>query len=84
MPDGLEICLAYEKTGRLYATAWLAPAGVSTHGPLGSLEFYLSACRETDYEWWLPTRAEVEARAVQFRERQQAARVRGLDPVHTF
>ena len=84
MPDGLEICLAYEKTGRLYATAWLAPAGTSTHGPLGSFEFYLSACRETDYEWWLPTRAEVEARAVQFRERQQAARVRGLDPVHTF
>jgi hypothetical protein len=44
----------------------------------------MSAAREPDYEWWLPTLAEVEARAAQFRERQQAARVRGLDPVHTF
>jgi hypothetical protein len=84
MPDDLERCLGFEKTGRLYATAWLAPAGISTHGPLGSLEFYLSACRETDYEWWLPTHAEVEARAAQFRERQQAARVRGLNPAQVF
>jgi hypothetical protein len=77
------MCLAYEKTGRLYTT-WLGPTGVSTHGPLGSPQFYMSAAREPDYEWWCPARAEVEARAVQFRERQQAARVRGLDPVHTF
>jgi hypothetical protein len=83
MPDGLEICLGFEKTGRLYGT-WLAPTGTSAHGSPGTLGFYLSVCREPDYELWCPTLAEVEARAAQFRERQQAARVRGLDPVHTF
>jgi hypothetical protein len=60
--DGLDICLAYERTGRLYRTAWLAPITSTTHGDIGSFPFYLSACRETSYEWRLPSAAEQAAR----------------------
>jgi hypothetical protein len=84
MPDDLERCLMYEKSARLYATAWLAPSGISTHGPLGTFEFYISAARETGYEWWLPSTAELDARAAQVREKMQANRVRGLDRAQVF
>jgi hypothetical protein len=77
--DGLELCLMFEKTGRLYRNAWLAPADTSIHGPLGSFEFYLSACRE-DYEWWVPSAAELAAHATSIREQMHVARVRGADP----
>jgi len=84
MPDGLEVCLAYERTGRLYSTAWLAPITSTTHGDIGTFSFYLSACRESGYEWWCPSAAELEARATQLREQMHASRVRGLDPAHVF
>jgi hypothetical protein len=83
MPDDLERCLAFERSGKLYATAWLAPSGISTHGSLGSLEFYLSACREP-YEWWLPTAAELDARATEAREVMHVNRLQGLPPAHVF
>lgn len=82
--DGLDICLSFEKTGRLYTGGWLAPSGTSIHGLLGSFEFYLSACREPDYEWWLPSAAELRARAAQLREQMHVNRVRGLDPARVF
>ena len=81
--DGLELCLTFEKTGRLYRNAWMAPTGTTIHGPLGSFEFYLAACRE-DYEWWLPSAAELDAHATRMREQMHANRVRGLDPAHVF
>jgi hypothetical protein len=73
--DGLSFCSAWERTGRLAGT-WLAPAGVTTHGPPGSLEFYLSAARVPDYELWLPTAAEQAARLAELRADRQAQRAR--------
>ena len=76
--DSLELCLMFEQTGGLYQT-WMAPAGISSHGPIGTLEFYLSAGREPDYTWWAPTAAELAARAGQLRQQMHADRVAGQD-----
>jgi len=84
MPDDLEITLAYERTGRLYREAWMAPISATTYGPLGSFQFWLGAAREPDWEFWLPSAAELQARAAQVREKMHTARVRGLDPAHVF
>jgi hypothetical protein len=82
--DSLEACLMYERTGRLYR-AWLGPSGTSIHGDPGSFAFWVSACREPSFEWWLPSAAELRARAAQLREQMHANRVRGgLDPAHVF
>ena len=72
--DGLSACSAWEQTGRLAGT-WLAPAGVTTHGPLGSLEFWLDAAREDGYRFWLPTAAEQEVRLAELRADRQARRL---------
>jgi hypothetical protein len=82
--DSLELCLGYERTGQLYRRAWLAPSSTTVYGPLGSLDFWLSACREPGYEFWLPSAAELRAHANRMREQMHAARVRGLDPQHVF
>jgi hypothetical protein len=71
--DGLSFCSGWEQTGKLAGT-WLAPAGVTTHGALGSLEFWLSATREESYEFWLPTAAAQSARIAELRAARQAQR----------
>jgi hypothetical protein len=72
--DGLSLCSGWEQTGKLAAT-WLAPAGVTEHGPIGTLEFYLSAARDPDLRWWLPTAAEQRARIGELRGARQAQRL---------
>jgi hypothetical protein len=73
--DGLSACSGWEQTGRL-AETWMAPAGVTAHGPLGSLEFYLSAARVDGYQLWLPTAAEQAARIAELRADRRAQRAR--------
>jgi hypothetical protein len=80
LDDGIAFCTAYERSGKL-ATVWLAPSGVTTHGPLGSLEFWLDAAREAAYEWWLPLSAEQSARIDELRMQRQAERASELPPV---
>ena len=72
VPDNLEQCLAYEKTGRLYRHYWLPRAATATLGDLGSLTFWLTAAREDGLEFWLPTSAQLAQRAAEVREQQQA------------
>jgi hypothetical protein len=76
LPDGLERCLMFEKSGRLYRDGWLARTGDTRHGALGTFPFYLAYCREIpDDQWWLPTTAGVQQRAEEIRRerREQAA-----------
>jgi hypothetical protein len=73
--DGLSFCSGWEQTGKL-AGAWLAPSGTTTHGPLGTLEFWLSAAREADYRFWLPTTAELTARIAELHTTRHAQRAR--------
>ena len=72
--DGLSLTLAWEKTGAL-AQSWLAPAGVTSHGPIGSIEFWLSAAREPAYQFWAPTADEQAARLAELRAQRQAQRL---------
>jgi hypothetical protein len=72
--DGLSICSGWEQTGSLAGT-WLAPTGTTTHGDLGTLEFWLSAARDPDLRWWLPTAAEQKARLAELRAERQASRL---------
>jgi hypothetical protein len=72
--DGISFCAGWEQTGRLAAT-WLAPSGVTTHGPLGSLEFWLSAARDDSYKFWLPTAAEQTARIAELHADRHLQRV---------
>jgi hypothetical protein len=73
--DGVSICLRWEKTGRLAGT-WLAPAGTTRHGDLGSLGFWISAAREPAYRLWAPTAAEQRARLAEIRAERQEQRAR--------
>jgi hypothetical protein len=73
--DGISFCAGWERTGKL-AETWLAPAGTTTHGPLGSLEFWLSAAREDSYQWWLPTAAEQAARIAELHTTRHVQRVK--------
>jgi hypothetical protein len=82
--DGLELCTGFERSGRLYLTAWQAPTSTTVFGPLGSLPFWLTAAREPDYEWWLPAAAELSARITSLREQMYASRLAGVDPQHVF
>jgi hypothetical protein len=75
--DGLLLTLMFERSGRLHDT-WLAPAGTSSHGALGSFGFYMSACREPAYEWWCPVTGDVEGRADELLSQRHADRVSGL------
>jgi hypothetical protein len=76
--DGIAICSAWEKSGAL-ARTWMAPAGVTTHGPLGGgVPWWLSVAREPGYELWAPTAAQQSARIAELRaglhiQRLQAA-----------
>jgi hypothetical protein len=72
--DGLSICGGWEQTGKLAGT-WLAPSGVTTHGALGSLPFWLNASREPAYRFWLPTAGEQAARLAELRAARQAQRL---------
>jgi hypothetical protein len=72
--DGIVICSHWERSGKL-AGAWLAPSGTTTHGDLGSLEFWLSAAREPAYQFWLPSAAEQSARIAELRAERQARRL---------
>jgi hypothetical protein len=73
--DGLSFCSGWEQTGKL-AETWLAPAGVTTHGPLGSLEWWLSAARVDGYQFWLPTAAEQAARIAELHASRHVQKVR--------
>jgi hypothetical protein len=75
--DGIDWCLLFERTG-LLAKTWLAPSMVTEHGALGSFEFYVSACKVPDYEWWCPAAGEVEERAEQLHQQMHASRVAEL------
>jgi hypothetical protein len=75
--DGIAICSHWERSGAL-ARSWLAPSGTSTHGDLGSIEFWLSAGREPGYEWWCPTSAEQANRIAELRADRQAQRLQGV------
>jgi hypothetical protein len=77
--DGIAITTGWERTGAL-ARAWLAPAGTTTHGDLGTLEFWLSAAREDGYEYWLPAAAEQAARIAELRAARQAQRLQAAAP----
>jgi hypothetical protein len=72
--DGIALCSGWEQTGNL-AKTWLAREGVTTHGPVGTLEFYLSAARDPDLRWWLPTASEQAARIADLRGARQAQRL---------
>jgi hypothetical protein len=75
--DGVAFCSAWEQTGKL-AAAWLAREGTTVYGPLGSLEFWLSAAREDGdraYQWWLPTSAQQSARIAALRTERHAQQV---------
>jgi hypothetical protein len=80
-PDGLTICLQYEKTGELYRRAWQAPTWDLTHGQLATLEFWLSAGREPAFQWWMPSRRELDARIREVTSEMQARRVRAAQAV---
>jgi hypothetical protein len=71
--EGIAITTAWER-GAL-ARTWLAPAGTTKHGDLGTLEFWLSAAREDSYEFWLPTAAEQHGRIAELRAARQAQRL---------
>jgi hypothetical protein len=73
--DGLSFCSGWEWTGNLAGT-WLAPAGTTAHGALGSLPFWLGAARVDGYQFWLPTAAEQAARIAALRADRQVKRAR--------
>jgi hypothetical protein len=73
--DGLSFCAGYERSGKL-ADTWMAPAGITEHGPLGSLEFWLDAGRSDSYQFWLPTAAEQTGRIAQLRAERHEQKVR--------
>jgi hypothetical protein len=75
--DGVLVCAMFEKSGGLYQQ-WMAPTGQTTFGPPGTFVFYLAACREPGYEWWLPTVAEAEQRAAEQRKDMHARRTARL------
>jgi hypothetical protein len=72
--DGIAFATAWERSGKL-AAAWLAPAGTTVYGPLGSLPFWLGAGREPGFEWWLPTSGEQRERIGALRAARQAQRL---------
>jgi hypothetical protein len=72
--DGLAMCSGWERTGQLAGT-WLAPAGVTTHGAVGSLKFWLDAARADGYEFWAPTAADQSARLAELRADRQGQRL---------
>jgi hypothetical protein len=72
--DGMSVCSGWERSGALAAT-WMAPIGATTHGAIGSLEFWLSAAREPAYQFWLPTAAEQTARIAELHADRQARRL---------
>jgi hypothetical protein len=78
LPDGLEMCLAYERTGGLYRHYWQPRAATATLGDLGTFPFWLAAAREDDLEFWLPTSGQLAQRAAEVREQQQAEQVARL------
>jgi hypothetical protein len=73
--DGLAFCSGFEQTGQLAREAWLAPSTTTTHGPLGSLEFWLGAARQEGYRFWLPTAAQQHERLAELRAARQAQRL---------
>jgi hypothetical protein len=76
--DGIAITTGWERSGALAGT-WLAPVGTTTHGDIGTLEFWLSAARVDGYRFWLPTAAEQAARIAELhadRQRQRLAAAR--------
>ena len=74
-PDPVVACLQYERSGELYRNHWRTRSWDLTHGQLATLTFWLSAGREP-FEWWLPSRRELDARVAEFTAEQQARRVR--------
>lgn len=74
LPSLLERCLAYLRIPVLYEAAPSEPFGQP-----GTLEFYRRLGRETEPgDWWLPTRAELHARAVELAEQRRADEVAQL------
>jgi hypothetical protein len=74
LDDGVSFCSGWERSGALAGT-WLAPSGVTSFGPLGTLEFWLGAGREQGFVWWLPTAREQHARIGELRAARQAQRL---------
>ena len=76
--------MQYEKTGELYRNHWRARTWDLPHGQLATLEFWLSAAREPAFQWWLPSRRELDARIAEVTAEQQARRVRAAQAVPTM
>jgi hypothetical protein len=74
LPTLMERCLTHIRSPILYAAAPSDPFGQP-----GTLEFYRRLGRETEPgDWWLPTRAEQHARAVELAEQRRADEVAQL------
>jgi hypothetical protein len=74
LPTLLERCLLYVRIPVLYDAAPSEPFGQP-----GTLDFYRRLGRETEPgAWWLPTRTELHARAVELADQQRADQVAQL------
>jgi hypothetical protein len=83
VPDDLERCVSYVRSGYIYRNGWLSRAGETTHGPFGSLPFYLGYAQEVPPgDWWLPTLVQAQAQAAalaqQWREQRVKAQMQGV------
>jgi hypothetical protein len=75
IPEGLDRCLAFERTGKL-AEHWQAGIGSTAFGQLGSLEFWLGAPRQPGMGWWLPSHQQWLDRCAQVQAERQQQRAR--------
>jgi hypothetical protein len=81
VPDDLERCVSFIRTGFVYQHGWLPRAGETIHGPLGSFEFYLGYGREVPAgDWWLPTQDQAQGQAGRLRQQWQADKIKAQPP----
>jgi hypothetical protein len=75
--DAMRLCVAYDRSGRLYDGYWHAPQWRTAYGPLGTLPFWLGAIQSGEpFAWWLPSYPELMQRTAQLAEQMRAGQAR--------